>query len=71
MTLGEKIRKLRKERKRSIVSCAEEIYVHTSTWCNWEKDKQTPTVHYVCDIADVFSVMVDELLKDEKGNWMI
>lgn len=71
MTLGEKIKALRKEKGYSIEHCAEELGVHRSAWMYWEKGRYTPYLSSACDIAEFFEISVDKLIRDEKGNRMI
>jgi transcriptional regulator with XRE-family HTH domain len=61
MTIGEKIKELRKAKKMPQHKLAEKIGVHTSTVCWWETHRIEPTMFNCILLADVFGVTLDEL----------
>ena len=61
MTIGEKIKQLRKEKEISQQELCEEIGVSTNVVCWWEKGKFEPTIFNAIVLADYFGVTLDEL----------
>ncbi len=69
MTIGEKIKKLRKERGWSQEKLAEKIAVHRKTVTLYELGKSKPSADMVQKIASVFDVSSDYLLEDEPSKF--
>lgn len=65
MTLGEKIKTLRKEKEYSQEEFAELLDVSRQAISKWESDRGTPEVNKLLQISNIFGVTLDYLLKDE------
>ena len=61
MTLGEKIKELRKDKKITQRKLANKLCVSINTVCNWENNKFDPSLFNCIVMADVFGVSLDEL----------
>lgn len=61
MTIGEKIKKLRKGRKWTQEKLADKMGVSINSISFWELDKFEPTILNCISLADVFGVTLDEL----------
>lgn len=61
MTIGEKIRKLRKAKEWTQRRLAEEMDAGPNCVSLWENDKCEPSIFYCILLADVFDVTLDEL----------
>lgn len=68
MTLGEKIKKLRKERGWSQENLACKVEVHRKTIAFYELNKSQPSAEMLQKIANIFQVSNDYLLEDEPTN---
>jgi transcriptional regulator with XRE-family HTH domain len=69
MILGEKIKKLRKERGWSQENLADKIKIHRKTIAFYELNKSQPSAEMLQKIATVFQVSNDYLLEDEPSNF--
>ena len=69
--LGEKIKSLREQKDWSISFCAKQLGIDSKTWKDWEENKVTPRVFFICCMAELFAVTTDELLRDENGGFMV
>jgi transcriptional regulator with XRE-family HTH domain len=65
MTLGEKIKSLRKEKGLTQEDLAKQLNVIRGTLSVWEIDRSTPDNEMLIKIADFFGVTVDYLLGRE------
>ncbi|ABW18831.1 helix-turn-helix domain-containing protein [Alkaliphilus oremlandii] len=65
MTLGEKIRALRKEKRYSIMNIRELTGLSKSTISEIENDKSSPTAETLQKIANALEVTVDTFFKDD------
>ena len=65
MTLGEKLQKLRKGRGWSQEKLAAEIHVSRQALSKWELGSAVPDTENVLQLARLFDVSTDYLLKDE------
>lgn len=65
MTLGEKIRELRKEKRYSIMNIRELTGLSKSTISEIENDKSSPTAETLQKIADALEVTVDVFFKGD------
>ena len=61
MTMGQKIKELRKAKGLSRQKLANEIGVHQMSIAFWEKDKYFPTLLNCFCMATLFKVSLDEL----------
>lgn len=66
MTLGEKIKHLRKEQNISQTELAKIIGVHQSHIGRYERDESTPTAYVIKKLAEVLKVSADYLLSEEE-----
>lgn len=67
MTIGEKIKHLRLERKLSQEKLAEELNVSRSAVAKWEADGGIPDIDNLIRLSSVFEVSIDELVGNEKA----
>ena len=65
MTLGEKIKRLRKEKDWSQEKLGKKIGADAHRICNYEKGKVTPSAEALVKIAGSLGVTVDYLLTDD------
>jgi transcriptional regulator with XRE-family HTH domain len=68
MTIGEKIRKLRKEKGWSQNQLAQKIDINTRNISLYESGKATPSSETVQKLANLFNVSTDYLFNDEPEN---
>lgn len=61
MTIGEKIRELRKAKDWSKQRLADELTTHRNTIYRWETGRIEPSIFNCILLADVFDVTLDEL----------
>lgn len=66
MEFGEKIQTLRKNRKLTQEELAAALYVSRTAVAKWEQGKGYPGIDSLKNLADFFSVTVDELLSSEQ-----
>ncbi|PRX24041.1 helix-turn-helix protein [Orenia metallireducens] len=62
MTLGERLRKLRKERNLTLADLSSHFHMRKSTFSNYENDYRKPNADLLEELADYFNVSVDYLL---------
>ena len=62
MTIGESIRKIRKERGYSRERLARKLGTHHTTIVHWEWDISYPRLNTLIQLADFFDVSLDELV---------
>lgn len=62
MTIGQSIRKIRRERNVSQADLAELCGIAQSQLCQYEGDHHTPSLFVTITIADVLHVTLDELV---------
>jgi transcriptional regulator with XRE-family HTH domain len=67
MTIGEAIRKARKERKYSRQRLADEAKISVMTIVRWELGISTPNLLPLLDIANVLKISLDELVGRKVG----
>ena len=70
MSLGAKIRKLRRTKNWSQAQFGMKIGVHEKNISRYENDKSIPSAGMLRKIADVLEVTVDYLLSNEDGNFV-
>ena len=68
MTIGEKIRKLRKEKGWSQSQLAQKIDINTRNISLYESEKAIPSSETVQKLATLFDVSTDYLFNDEPQN---
>ena len=64
MTLGDKIKKLREEKKYSQEDLADLLNVHSVTISKWENGTQEPRAKRLNELAKIFGVSNEYLLND-------
>lgn len=67
MNLGEKIFKLRKEKRLSQEALAEKLGTTRQAISKWENNQGFPETEKLLQLSNIFEVSVDFLLKDEKS----
>lgn len=71
MTLGEKIKQLRKNACLSQEQLAEKLCVSRQAISKWESDRGTPEIENLQSISKLFVVSIDSLLEDEQLSTVI
>lgn len=66
MTIGEAIKKARKNRGLSRAQLAKKSGVSLPTLSQWESDKSIPTVLLLSYVADVLEMSIDDLIGRER-----
>ena len=66
MTLSEKIYELRTQRNLSQGDLANELNVSRQSISKWENGNSTPDLEKIVKLAEIFSVSLDELIKNEE-----
>jgi transcriptional regulator with XRE-family HTH domain len=66
MTIGQKIKQLRKENGLSRERLADMLFINRTTVLNWENDDNEPHLYSLIGMADIFGVTLDELCCYEK-----
>ncbi|MGP9042146.1 helix-turn-helix domain-containing protein [Cytobacillus kochii] len=66
-TLGEKIKKLRKEIRLTQKQLAEKLEVDQSTISYYEQNKKLPDIHTLRKMTEIFDVTLDELANARKN----
>ena len=66
MTLGDKIKALRKEHKLTQDELAERLFVTRTAISKWETDKGKPNLESLKQISTIFNIPLDELVSEEK-----
>ena len=67
MTLGENIRKRRKEKGVTLRVLSKLLGVSHNTVCRWERDQMSPSIYAMWDLADYFGCTIDELCGRKDG----
>lgn len=67
MTLGEKIKQLRSEKQLTQKELAQALQVSNQAVSNWEKGKNFPDIQIIVQLAELFDVSLDVLLKDDQA----
>ena len=71
MTLGEKIQQLRKASGLSQEQLAEQLDVSRQSVSKWELNDTVPDVNKLIVISNIFSISIDELLKDKQPSTVV
>lgn len=66
MTLGEKIRLLRKENCLSQRQLAKELSVFYTVISKWELNQVMPNIFQIDDMCKLFKITLDEFMEDVK-----
>ncbi len=64
-TFGQRLQKLRKEKKMTQEALAEKLHVSPQAVSKWETDVSSPDIGLLGEIADTFNITIDELLGRE------
>lgn len=67
MTIGEKLLKLRKDKKLSQEEVADKLNVTRQTISKWETDQSTPDFDKIVPICDLYNITTEELLRGTKS----
>lgn len=67
LVLGERIRRLRQERRWTQVELAEKLGVHQKQISAYERDVHAPSVDVLIKMAEVFDVTLDHLAFESRG----
>ena len=62
MTIGERIKKARKDKGLTQKKLAEKIFVVPEALSRWEKGRRHLSAQTLCDIADALEMSIDELV---------
>ncbi|WP_238999336.1 helix-turn-helix transcriptional regulator [Macrococcoides bohemicum] len=65
MDVGNQIRYYRKENDLSQAELAEKIFVSSQTISNWENERSYPDLHNLIELASLFNVSLDQLVKGD------
>nr|ALB00622.1 hypothetical protein [Mammaliicoccus stepanovicii] len=65
MDVGNQIRYYRKENDLSQAELAEKIFVSSQTISNWENERSYPDLHNLIELATLFNVSLDQLVKGD------
>ncbi|PKE16110.1 helix-turn-helix domain-containing protein [Macrococcoides caseolyticum] len=65
MDVGNQIRYYRKDNDLSQAELAEKIFVSSQTISNWENERSYPDLHNLIELASLFNVSLDQLVKGD------
>lgn len=63
MTLGQRIRSLRKNRGLTLIDLSKRAECDISVLWAWEHDKYQPNIYHTKMLAKAFNITIDELLE--------
>lgn len=66
MELGDKLKKLRKDRNYSQNQLADKLYVTAQAISKWENNKSVPDIINLVNLSDLYDVSLDYLIKSDK-----
>lgn len=66
MNIGKKLQAARLKEKLSQDEVAEKLNITRQTLSNWENNKSYPDILYVLELSELYSLSLDELIKDDK-----
>ena len=69
MTIGEKIKHIRKQLGLSQAQFAQQIHISRSAIAKWENNNGLPDIDNIKMIAQTFSISLDSLIGDEQSVW--
>ena len=64
-TMGQIIRRLRKERDLTQEELAEQLNISSQAVSKWESAQSIPDINKILKLSEIFGVSTDFLLKDE------
>lgn len=64
-TLGEKLLFLREQRHYTQDEISAKLYVGRAAYCNYERNARTPSLGILIDIANLYGVKIDFLLRPD------
>lgn len=62
LTIGERIRRYRRERGMKQIDLAKKIGINQCVISSWENEKSEPRLFYAMCISDAFGITLDELV---------
>lgn len=65
-SVGERIRNLRKSKKMSQEKLAEKLNVSRHSISNWERDVNSPDIHALLEMTELFGVSLNHLVKGDE-----
>lgn len=68
MTLGQKIKKFRSEKRLTQKDLAEQLNVSFQTVSKWENDENEPDIYTLKELSKIFNCSLDCLLSNEEEN---
>ena len=68
MTLGQKIKKFRNEKKLTQKDLADQLNVSFQTVSKWENDENEPDIYTLKELSKTFNCSLDCLLSNEEDN---
>ncbi|MDP5273588.1 helix-turn-helix domain-containing protein [Chengkuizengella axinellae] len=69
--IGRQIAQLRKSKKITQMKLADQLGVSFQAVSNWERGETMPDISKLPELAQIFNVSIDEILKHEKGTQLI
>ena len=66
MELGRKLNAARAKSNLTQEQVAEKLFVSRQTISNWENEKTYPDIISVIELSNLYSISLDELLKEDK-----
>lgn len=67
MKIGEKIKIIRENKKMSQENMAKSLHVPYQAVSNWERGKSYPDISNIIMISDLYSISLDELIREDKN----
>ena len=67
MKIGEKIKIIRENKKMSQENMAKSLHVSYQAVSNWERGKSYPDISNIIMISDLYSISLDELIREDKN----
>ena len=68
MEIGSRLKNARSEHGLTQEQVAEELGVSRQSISNWENNRSYPDIVSVIKLSDLYSISLDELLKEDKKN---
>lgn len=66
--IGERIKKLRKQKGMTLEKFADSLMVSTQTVCKWQRGASLPDISNFLQISIIYDVSIDYLVKGEEGD---
>ena len=70
MNIGQRIADIRKENNLTQEEFGDIFHVTRQTVSNWETEKNYPDLKILVDISDHFQISLDQLLKEQRQQWL-